>query len=212
MNGSYIVVVDDNPANCRLFQDQLFLDNYRVAVAVTGHEAMQLIRASPPPDLVLLDVALPDISGFEVCERLKRDPATAKIPIIMISAIFIEPGDAREGIESGADSYLTQPVGSSRLRAEVAAALQLGKIRERIKASHGGTTSEAGEILQDIANLEPRTAMEFQRMYSLTKYLIANLSDDSEIKLLAQETLLDFERFVEHTLSISVRARKHVKS
>jgi PAS domain S-box-containing protein len=117
-----ILVVDDVEANrytlCRMLQRT----GFAVKEANNGAETLRL--AAEKPDLVILDVNLPDISGYEVCKRLKSDPSTSSIPVLHLSASFVESENRAEGLESGADGYLTYPIEPRELVANIHALLR----------------------------------------------------------------------------------------
>lgn len=102
-----ILVVDDEPDVVELVRYNLNSSGYEVVTAVDGKEALKKVRAETP-DLIVLDIMLPGIDGFEVCKILKRDPATSAIPIIMLTA-KAEEVDRVVGLELGADDYITKP-------------------------------------------------------------------------------------------------------
>ncbi len=104
-----VLIVDDYPGARYLRSRILSEAGYEVLEAGNGSEALDLARAIAPV-LILLDVNLPDISGLEVCEALKRDPVTAGIPIIMITGAWLSQKDRQQGLASGADAYLVEPV------------------------------------------------------------------------------------------------------
>ncbi|WP_326834901.1 fused response regulator/phosphatase [Amycolatopsis rhabdoformis] len=123
-----VLVVDDHEASRYLTGSWLRRNGYQVLEAATGAEALAVLGENDL-DLVLLDVHLPDISGFEVCERVKRDPRTAALPVIHVSATAIEPGDRAEGLTRGADAYLVEPLDPGVLVATVEAALRYYRAR-----------------------------------------------------------------------------------
>jgi serine phosphatase RsbU (regulator of sigma subunit)/DNA-binding NarL/FixJ family response regulator len=125
-----ILVVDDLEASRYLTSSWLRRNGYRVSEARTGQEALTAV-AEEELDLVLLDVHLPDMSGFEVCERVKGDPRTAAMPVIHISATAIEVEDRTAGLDRGADGYLVEPVDPGELVATVEAALRYYRARTR---------------------------------------------------------------------------------
>lgn len=102
-----ILVVDDEPTIVRLMEFILARQGHEMIVAVNGEEALEKIK-SQHPDLVLLDIMMPRIDGYEVAQRLRADPATAALPIIMLSA-KAQDEDIRKGVEVGVDEYVTKP-------------------------------------------------------------------------------------------------------
>src|SRR4051812_48289334 len=108
-----VLVVDDTEGSRYSVTRMLQKARYGVKEAATGRETLRL--AAEQPDLIILDINLPDMTGYEVCRRLKADPATASIPILHLSASFIESESRAAGLEGGADGYLTYPVDSREL-------------------------------------------------------------------------------------------------
>jgi CheY-like chemotaxis protein len=109
MERRQILIVDDYPG-ARYLRSRILSDGgYEVLEAGTGAEALAIARTLKP-SLILLDVNLPDISGLEVCEALKKDPETAAIPVIQITGAWLTEEDRRRGLGSGADAYLIEPV------------------------------------------------------------------------------------------------------
>ena len=103
-----LLVVDDEADIRRVMVKILEARGHDVATANDGLEALEAVATSPP-DLVILDVNLPHIDGFEVCKRLKTDPATSHIPVIMVTAAYVSVHDAQHGTGLGADEYVTKP-------------------------------------------------------------------------------------------------------
>src|SRR5258708_15782544 len=123
-----ILYVDDDELNRYAFSGIFREAGFVVREAATGREALRL--ASEKPDLVVLDVNLPDINGFEVCRRLKADPATASTPVLHVSAVYVNSGDRSQGLESGADGYLVKPVEAPEVLAPVRALLRVRQAQE----------------------------------------------------------------------------------
>ncbi|MFB8790898.1 MAG: ATP-binding protein [Potamolinea sp.] len=124
-----ILHIDDNEANRYVVSKLLRKAGFEVQEAVTGQTGLQLV-AEQPPDLIILDVKLPDIDGFEVCQQIKSNPITSSIPVLHLSAQFVKSEDKAQGLEGGADAYLAQPVESIELVATVKALLRIRKAEE----------------------------------------------------------------------------------
>ena len=120
-----LLLVDDNTVGRYALGRLLRREGFDVTEAATGQETLQLAVAVPPPDLIILDVRLPDMSGLQVCQMLKQQPATTHIPVLHLSAVYIEASDKVQGLESGADAYLTSPVDLPVLLATVQALLRV---------------------------------------------------------------------------------------
>lgn len=123
-----ILVVDDVPANVRLLSAKLAAEFYEVAAAASGPEA--LARATEwNPDVILLDVMMPGMDGYEVCRALKRNPATAHIPVVMVTALNDREEKVR-GLEAGADDFLSKPVEDATLFARLRALLRVKQVED----------------------------------------------------------------------------------
>lgn len=155
-----ILVVDDIPANVKLLEARLIAEYFEVLTAADGMTALSICDQTPV-DLILLDIMMPGIDGFEVCQRLKTNPRTAHIPVVMVTALD-QPADRVRGLKVGADDFLTKPVNDLqlmtrvkslirfkalsdelRLRAETAHSLGL----ETLLAPHQGQLEEPGLVL-----------------------------------------------------------------
>src|SRR5215211_5923021 len=127
-----ILHIEDDPANRYATGRILQREGFTVREAATGAEGLRLL--SEEPDLVILDVRLPDLSGFEVCRRIKADPATATIPVLHLSASYVTGEDQVTGLEGGADAYLVQPVDPDVLVATAKALLRLRRAEEKYRS------------------------------------------------------------------------------
>ena len=126
-----VLVVDDNQQNRELLQVYLEDVDCRTIPAHDGPEALDIV-AKHLPDLILLDVMMPKMSGFEVCKRLKNDPRTSDIPIIMVTALN-EFGDIERGIDSGTDDFLSKPVNKLELLTRVRTMLKLKHLTDKLE-------------------------------------------------------------------------------
>ena len=128
-----ILIVDDNPTNVELISVQLKPFNYQVQKAYGGEEALEMIRKEPP-DLILLDLMMPRLSGYEVCRLLKTDPATRLIPIIIVTALR-ELDDKIKAIELGADDFLMKPFNKLELVTRVKSLLRVKDLTNDLESS-----------------------------------------------------------------------------
>jgi putative two-component system response regulator len=132
MNRPTILIVDDTPDNIMLLS-RLLKDKYATKVATNGATALQIARAAPELALILLDVMMPGMDGYETCRQLKADPRTADIPVIFLTA-RTQIDDEASGLALGAVDYLVKPVNPAILFARVAAQLNLRQESRRLKA------------------------------------------------------------------------------
>jgi CheY-like chemotaxis protein len=126
-----VLVVDDNLQNLELLQVYLEDVDCRTIPAHNGIEALEIVRKEPP-DLILLDVMMPKMSGFEVCRRIKNDPKTSDIPVIMVTALN-EFRDIERGIDSGTDDFLSKPVNKLELLTRVKTMLKLKHLSDKLE-------------------------------------------------------------------------------
>ncbi|AVH98954.1 hypothetical protein GCM10010497_28610 [Streptomyces cinereoruber] len=127
-----VLVVDDNPTNRYVLRTTLSRAGHTVVEAEDGTGALALLKdADALPEVAVVDVRLPDMTGFEVCERIKADPATAALPVLHVSASAITVDDRTQGLNRGADAYLTEPIAPDELLATVTATLRYARARRR---------------------------------------------------------------------------------
>ncbi|MDR7481877.1 MAG: response regulator [Armatimonadota bacterium] len=131
-----ILVVDDNPANLAVLAAHLRRWRCAVTTASTGPEALAAARAAPP-DLVLLDILMPDVSGLEVCEALQADPAMARIPVIFVTALTDVDSKVR-AFDAGARDYITKPFDAAELAARVGTRLRQKYAEDELQRRTGG--------------------------------------------------------------------------
>ncbi|GAA3076586.1 PleD family two-component system response regulator [Rhizobium viscosum] len=155
-----ILVVDDIPANVKLLEARLLAEYFDVLTAADGYEALAICDRNQV-DLILLDIMMPGIDGFEVCERLKANPKTAHIPVVMVTALD-QSADRVRGLKAGADDFLTKPVNDLQLISRVKSLLRLktlsDELRVRAETAHtmgmdelmrtgDGRADETGQVL-----------------------------------------------------------------
>jgi two-component system alkaline phosphatase synthesis response regulator PhoP len=117
-----VLIADDNPQGVELLEAYLADSGYEVATAFDGEETLQKVR-DWTPDLVLLDIMMPKVSGFEVCKRVKAEPATRRVAILMITALD-QPSDIDRAVDAGTDDFLTKPINQTDLLRRVRALLE----------------------------------------------------------------------------------------
>ncbi|MER9036002.1 PleD family two-component system response regulator [Mesorhizobium sp. M0924] len=136
-----ILVVDDIPANVKLLEVRLLAEYFEVLTASNGPDAIEICE-NGKVDVVLLDVMMPGMDGFEVCKRLKSDPATAHIPVVMVTALG-HVADRVRGLEAGADDFLTKPVNDLQLMTRVKSLVRLKSLTDELRL-RASTTRNIG--------------------------------------------------------------------
>jgi two-component system sensor histidine kinase/response regulator len=159
-----VLLVDDDPRNVRLLEGIFRAGGYRVAKAYAGEEALEL-TAKDPPDLILLDVMMPHMSGHEVCARLKADPRTRPIPVILVTALNALE-DKVLGLDTGADDFVSKPVNRIELLAKARSLL-------RVKAMHDDLAAAKAEL-----EAKNEALLRLERMKeSLTQMIVHDLKN-----------------------------------
>jgi serine phosphatase RsbU (regulator of sigma subunit) len=156
MSKPRILVVDDTPANIKILADLLRQD-YLLSVATNGSDALEIASSGDRPDLVLLDIMMPEMDGYEVCQRLKADPRTRDLPVVFVTAMS-EMDDETKGFSLGAVDYITKPIRPPIVRARVAAHLELSLARKTLalqnKAMHE-SLAVAGDVQRSLLPKAP---------------------------------------------------------
>ncbi|MBU2033605.1 MAG: phosphate regulon transcriptional regulator PhoB [Alphaproteobacteria bacterium] len=182
MNAASLLLVEDDPALLELLEYRFNNEGYRVRTTADGDEALML-AAEETPDLVILDWMIEGTSGIEVCRRLRRDKATAHVPIIMLTAREAED-DRIRGLDTGADDYITKPFSPRELLARVAAVMR------RIRPALAGETIEVGDITLDpVAHKVSRRGQTLQ--LGPTEYRLLKFFMESPGRVFSRSQLLD---------------------
>ncbi|KFZ39131.1 chemotaxis protein CheY [Shewanella mangrovi] len=155
MEKATVLVVDDTAENIDILVG-ILADDYRVKVAIDGPKALQLAQKSPP-DIILLDVMMPGMSGYEVCQRLKQDPMTCAIPVIFVTAMT-EEADEQLGFEIGGADYITKPISAAIVKARVRSQLNLYDQRRHLEQQVQERTSELQQTRFEIIKRLGRAA------------------------------------------------------
>lgn len=144
-----ILVVDDIPANVKLLEARLMAEYFDVLTASNGRDALDICDRTQV-DVILLDIMMPEMDGFEVCERLKSNPRTAHIPVVMVTALD-QPSDRVRGLQAGADDFLTKPVNDLQLISRVKSLVRLKTLTDELRVRHD-STRQAG--IDDMLRLQ----------------------------------------------------------
>lgn len=175
-----ILVVDDIPANVRLLEAKLMAEYFEVITASDGQSALE-IAAKEMPDIILLDVMMPGMDGYEVCSRLKSDPKTRHIPVVMVTALS-EVSDRVRGLEVGADDFLTKPLNDVALFARVRSLVRLKMMTDELRVRQ-----EASSRFDSIGSGEP----DEEEAISNANILLAESNDLTASKIINFLTELD---------------------
>ena len=160
MNSAKVLVVDDTPQNVKLLADVLTAKGYTAITAASGEEALVKL-ASEAPDIVLLDIMMPGLSGYDVCRRIRADAATSLLPVVLVTSLDPQ-GERIKGIEAGADDFVQKPLNQAELLARVRSLL-------RIKSLQDEVTRQAGELRQWNETLEARVQASLLQIDKLSR-------------------------------------------
>ena len=172
-DGARILVVDDTPLNVKLLADLLRVKGFTVTTAASGPEALDRI-ATERPDLVLLDVMMPEMSGYEVCARLRANPETARLPVVMVTSLDAVH-ERVKGIEVGADDFLSKPVNQPELLARVRSLL---RIKELDDALAGLNRELEQRVTEQVTQLERLGRLKRFFSPALAEAILAGGADD----------------------------------
>ncbi|MGZ5137950.1 MAG: response regulator [Burkholderiales bacterium] len=165
-----ILVVDDVPHNVKLLADVLTVKGYEVITAESGAEALERVR-SDRPDLLLLDVMMPGMSGYEVCQTIRADPAIRVLPVVLVTAL--DPSERIKGLEAGADDFLTKPINQPELLARVRSLLRIKSLYDQVEA-------QKSELSEWNKKLEERVAegvAQVERLSRMKRFLSPQVAD-----------------------------------
>jgi len=166
-----ILVVDDTPKNVKLLADLLTVKGYSVVTAASGREALAKVEAERP-DLVLLDVVMPEMSGYEVCRKIRENPATEILPVIMVTAL--DPSEERvKGLEAGADDFLTKPINRAELLARVRSLLRIKELYDTVQAQ----AAQLGAWNKTLEQRVQEQVTQLERLSRLKRFFSPQLAE-----------------------------------
>src|SRR5215469_13599488 len=183
-----LLLVDDDEAKRYVLATWLRRAGHTVIEVGTGHEALAAVTAA---ELVLLDVNLPDMSGFDVCRQIKTDPETAAIPVIQVSATAVDVADRAHGLTQGADAYITEPAEPEELLATVTAVLRYYRARSRAERTAALLTALSSVTLdinaaETFDGLAAAAAAGAARMFSVPVVLMMEMPDGQARRMAAR--------------------------
>lgn len=193
-----VLVVDDILPNVKLLEVKLASEYYDVLTATSGAEALRKVETESP-DIVLLDVMMPEMDGFEVCRRIKSNPATAHIPVVMVTALT-DPTDRIKGLEAGADDFLSKPLNDTALMARVRSLVRLKmtvdewKVRENTANQLGVVETKANAMSEPVENA--RILVIEDQPYDAQKFN-QGLKEDNDIVITVENGIQAMQKIQE---------------
>jgi adenylate cyclase len=173
-----ILIADDSPSNRDILQTRLAVQGYELLTATNGEEALEIARESQP-DLILLDVMMPKLDGFEVCRRLKADSSLPLIPVILVTA-KTDSKDIVAGLEAGGDEYLTKPVDQAALVARIKSMLRIKALHDTVQEQAAQVQAQAVQLSEWNRTLEQRVSeqlRELERIGRLKRFLSPQIAE-----------------------------------
>jgi len=209
MAAARILLVDDNPVNLSVLRAMLGREDYELIGATSGQSAQDLVEANPNFDLILLDVAMPDINGIEVCRQLRNNPATEHIPIVLLSAVRKDDESISQGLAAGADGYLTKPIDECELRTWVKATLRISALERKVALfSANDAQSKYEDFIAQVSQLSHPVNNALQAVCANAELLALQLENSERGKTLVSEIVAQVEKAATLVTQTSVMARQ----
>ncbi len=210
MNAKTILVVDDEPLSVKILCHHLRKE-YTVDVASNGEQALQMAGGDTPPDLILLDVMMPGMDGYEVCAALKANPLTDAIPVIFITGLS-EGADEQRGLDLGAVDFVVKPVSASRVRARVRNPLELKAYRDHLETVVKERTAELLNKQQQLENINCELEQQHLELEKHRAHLEALVKERTGELLLKQQQLEELNSELEERVIAEVRKNREKDS
>lgn len=208
MQSETILIVDDDPVNLMILRRLIGRRaSYRIIEAFDGQSALDIAQANPDLDLILLDVQMGDISGIEVCRILKNNPRTRSIPIVLISAVHTDDVSIAEGLESGADGYITKPVDDNMLQAWLNATMRINALKRALMAQAGPAMGDLGSLLNFFSGLAHSVNNPLQGIMATSDLLGMEHEDNPEIMEAVHSIQLNAEKIARLVEEASQQSR-----
>lgn len=203
-----VLIVDDSPVDMKLLQSFLSRqDGYELLEAVSGQEVLDCAQSQPNLGLILMDVQLPDLNGIDVCHQLKSNPATAQIPVVLISAVKMDDDSIAAGLDAGADGYLTKPLEGPALRAWLKATLRISTLQKALVDRGPVALKDETELLRYFSRISHSVNNPLQSIMAGADLMMLDLEQDTE----AMSTLRDIQRSAEQIAEMVAEASRLAK-
>ena len=208
MQNQTILIVDDDSVNLTLLR--LLISrryDYKLVEAIDGASALALARSTPDLILILLDVRMPDLSGIEVCRELKQEDATRDIPIVLISAVHTDAASIREGLDAGADGYITKPIEDNMLQSWIRAALRISDLKRALDAKVTPVPKDVEDLLQSFTRLSHDVNNALQGIMACGDLLSLELEDNTELQGAIESMMKNSEDIAQLVGKASLQAK-----
>jgi CheY-like chemotaxis protein len=213
MEKETILLVDDDSVNLTLLR--LLISrryDYRLIEAIDGQSALAMARSNPSLALILLDVQMPDLSGIEVCRRLKNDEKTREIPIVLISAVHTDDGSIREGLDAGADGYITKPIEDNMLQSWIRAALRINELKRALEVQGVPAPGDLEATLKSFSKLSHEVNNPLQSIMASGDLLGMELEDSESLNGVVDNIQESAERIAQIVGAASRQAKASLKT
>ncbi len=200
-----VLVVDDTPENLELLS-HLLKDDYRVLLAPSGARALEICQSDTPPDLVLLDIMMPNMDGFEVARRMREHPTSLSIPVIFVTAMSGEAALQR-GRELGAVDFITKPISADELQLRVRNFMRYVELHKQVQADY----DDLLEVVRLRGEVEHLSQQDMKSPMATVLGLVRSLSADFSISILHREKLLMAEEAALHVINMVNRSSELFK-
>jgi len=207
-----ILIVDNDPGNLSLYNNLLKQDDYEVFGAGCASDAIEVLERNPAIDLILLSMELPDAKGTDLCRRLKTDPQTGHIPVILVSGPAKDNLSMTQGVRAGADGYLTRPIEEAALRAWVKATLRTSRLQARLARRESAAKMSDEDVLKTVSRLAHSINNPLQGLYAAADMLEMRLPEGSKERELVIDVLHQAEHIAETVANASLLARGRLRS
>ena len=212
MHEEAILLVDDDSVNLTLLR--LLISrryDYKLLEAIDGQSALAMARTTPNLSLILLDVQMPDITGIEVCRLLKQEAATRGIPIVLISAVHTDDSSIREGLEAGADGYITKPIEDNMLQSWIQAALRISALKRALDARDAPVLEDIETLLESFSKLSHAVNNPLQGVMAAGDLLSMELQHDAGLQRVIENIQSSAERIAQMVGEASRQAKAFIK-